>query len=217
MVSSATSPDGTQLELWEHDGSYSIMINRIPLMSTRMHHSEEELARLGCRSLPAKPRILVGGLGMGFTLRAVLDLLPEDGRVDQVELVPEVVEWNRGPLADFAGSPLEDPRVRLVMKDVRKVIAKARGQYAAILLDVDNGPSVQQREKNSGLYSSNGIKQAHRALIPGGFLAIWAAGHDDRSFPEHMARQGFEASLHKVYARPNRKGGRHAIYLGQAV
>ena len=213
-VATATSPDGTVLDLVEHDGDYLILANRVPLMSTRLHESEEELSRVGCPSLPPGARVLVGGLGMGYTLRAALDLLPEDGRVDQVELSSAVVEWNRGPLAPFAGHPLDDPRVELVQADVRKVVRDCGPIYDAILLDVDNGPSVAQREQNSSLYRPKGLRMLRAALRRGGRLAIWGARDEDPGFPERMGSVGFESCKYRVSARPGRKGGFHVIYLG---
>ena len=131
-IGRATSPDGTVLELIEHDGDHEIIADGLGLMSTRMHHSEEELARLACSDLPEKPVALIGGLGLGYTLRATLDLLPADGKAIQVELVPEVVEWNRGPLGPHAGHPLDDPRTELVVDDVCRVVKQHQNSLDAI-------------------------------------------------------------------------------------
>lgn len=213
-LGSATSPDGTLIELIEHDGNHEILAGGRELMATRMHHSEEELARLACVDLPERPVVLIGGLGMGYTLRTTLDLLPEDGRVLQVEMVPEVVEWNRGPLAHHAGHPLEDPRVELVMSDVVPAIKTHREDLAAIMLDVDNGPTPLVDGSNLSLYSNAGLKALRNALIPGGHLAIWSAGEESH-FPSRLEHFGFEAQEHVTHARPKRKGPRHFVYVGR--
>ena len=210
----ATAPDGTQLELIEHDGDFLISIDHVPLMSSRMHHSEEELAQLACKQLGAQPRVLVGGLGFGYTLRAVLDLLPEDGRVLQVELVPEVVSWSRGPLASLAADPLSDPRVELITGDVADVIRRDPGGLAAMVLDVDNGPSPLVTGNNAWLYSNAGLQTMWRALQPGASLAVWSRD-EDRGFLQRLQASGFEASARKVQARKGRRGGRHVIFLGR--
>ena len=213
-IGRAQSPDGTALELIEHDGAYVIFADGLVLMSTRMVHSEEDLARLACEDLPAKPRVLIGGLGCGYTLRKTLDMLPEDGRAVQAELVPEVVEWNRGPLAPFADHPLDDPRTELVVDDVSSVIRRADASYAAIMLDVDNGPSALVSKTNSRLYTNGGLKAIHRALIPGGQVAFWSSD-DARVFPDRLRGHGFEATRHRVRSRDARKGTNHYIYVGK--
>lgn len=213
VIATATSRDGTRLTLIEHDGDYLIDADGIPLMSTRLHHSEEILATLACEDLPPKCQVLIGGLGMGFTLRAALDRLPPDGQAIQVELVPEVIEWNRGPLGPFAGQPLLDPRTRLVNDDVAAVIQRHHGDLDAILLDVDNGPSSVVSERNHWLYTKAGLAAHARALKPKGRLAIWAVTLEE-SFPRFLNAHGFDASCHRVHARPGKRG-HHVIYLGQ--
>ena len=140
-IDTALSPDGTLLELIEHDGEFVINADKLPLMTTRMHFSEVKLARLVCEKLKPGAKVMIGGLGMGYTLRAALDLLPKDGTAIQVELVPAVVRWNRGPLAGFADHPLDDPRTQIVQDDVVSVIREAQHEFDAIMLDVDNGPA----------------------------------------------------------------------------
>ncbi|MCP3919907.1 MAG: hypothetical protein GY711_30625 [bacterium] len=182
-------------------------------MASRAHHSEQELARLACVDLPRGAQVLIGGLGIGYTLRTALDLLPEDGRAVQVELVPEVVEWNRGPIGHHAGHPLDDPRTELLMSDINDAIRSYRGKLAAIMLDCDNGPSPIVSVRNAWLYTHAGLKALNRALVPGGRLAIWSA-EDSPPFPARMRSNGFDAKRVKVHARPGRKGTRHSVFVG---
>lgn len=213
-VGEAVSPDGTRLELVEHDGEYVIKADDLPLMSTRMHYSEVELARLVCEKLKPNAKVMIGGLGLGYTLRSALDLLPEGGTAVQVELVPEVVEWNRGPLAPFANNPLADTRTELVQKDVSQVIREARNEFDSIMLDVDNGPSPLVDERNSWLYSDAGLQAIRRALKNGGRIAIWSAD-DEPKFPARMRRNGFKAERHRIQAHKGKGGIRHIIFTGQ--
>lgn len=212
-IARARSPDGTQLELIEHAGAYVINADGLLLMSTKMSFSEEELARLGCERLRKGGRALIGGLGCGYTLRATLDRLPEEARAVQAELVPEVVEWNRGPLGPFADHPLDDPRTDLVVDDVSAVIKRERAAFDSIMLDVDNGPSAVVTNTNSWLYSNDGLQSIRRALREGGRVAIWSA-EDDRGFPRKLAANGFVPSQHKVRSRPGKKGPTYVIYVG---
>ena len=164
------TPDGTELTLTQHTSEYAILANGQSLMSSRMHASEEALALLGCRrarTLP-RPRILVGGLGMGFTLRQALDCLPPAARVVVAELVPDVVAWNRGPLGALASHPLDDPRVRVEVGDVAATMRSSPGRFDAILLDVDNGPVALTASSNAALYNRHGVAAARAALTPGG-------------------------------------------------
>jgi spermidine synthase len=213
-VGEAVSPDGTRLELVEHDGEYVIRADDLPLMSTRMHFSEVELARIACKKLKPGAKVMIGGLGLGYTLRSALDLIPEDGKAVQVELVPEVVEWNRGPLADFAGRPLEDSRTELVKGDVAEVIRNAQNEYDAIMLDVDNGPSPLVDEQNSWLYTDPGLQAIRRALKNGGSVAIWSAD-DEPKFPARMRRNGFRADRHRVRTHKGKGGIRYVIFTGR--
>lgn len=210
----ATTPDGTQLELIEHDGDFVLNAGGLALMSTRLHHSEEELARLACVGLPDGAEVLVGGLGMGYTLRAALDLVPKDARVIQSELMPEIVEWNRTHLGKFAGHPLDDPRVELSLGDVADDIRAARGRFAAILLDVDNGPSTIVEEKNAWLYTRPGLRALRTALAPGGRLAFWFVDDDPR-FLKKLEANGFTAARHRVRARKGAGGAPHVIFVGR--
>ncbi|MDP6666814.1 MAG: hypothetical protein QF357_05380 [Dehalococcoidia bacterium] len=212
-VGEAVSPDGTRLELVEHDGEYIIRADDLPLMSTRMHFSEVELARVVCKKLKPGARVMIGGLGLGYTLRSTLDLLPEDGKAVQVELVPEVVEWNRGPLAKFADHPLDDGRTELVQDDVVSVIRNARNEFDAIMLDVDNGPSPLVDESNGWLYTDAGLQATRRALKNGGRVAIWSAD-DEPKFPSRMRRNGFRTDRLRIQPHKGKGGIRHVIFTG---
>jgi spermidine synthase len=183
-------------------------------MSSRVHGSEEALAKIALARVPRPRAILVGGLGLGFTLRAALDQLPGDARAVVVELVPALVQWNRGPLAALAGAPLEDPRVRLQQGDVAGRIAEARGAYDAILLDVDNGPSALAHRANDGLYGDRGVAACAGALRQGGVLAVWSAGPDER-YRARLERVGLVAEEVPVPARSGvARGVRHVVILG---
>lgn len=208
------SPDGTRLELVEHDGEYIIKADDLPLMSTRMHYSEVELARLVCNKLKSGAKVMIGGLGLGYTLRSTLDLIPKDATAVQVELVPEVIEWNRGPLAPFADHPLDDKRTELVQDDVSKVIKKARNEYDSIMLDVDNGPTPLVQERNSWLYTDSGLQAIRKALKNGGRVAIWSADDEPR-FVSRMKRNGFRAEKHQIATHKGKGGIRHVIFTGR--
>ena len=213
FLDSARTPDGGTLELRRHDGEYVIRAEGYDLMTSRMHGSEDAMMSLACPHPRGGASVLIGGLGMGYTLRAALDLLPEDGHAIVGELIPEVVEWNRGPLGPLAGNPLDDPRVQVVMGDVGKTIRQSEAQrFDAILLDVDNGPSAPTQKGNSWLYTQGGLAASHRALRPGGGLAIWAID-DERGFERKLKSAGFLPSTHLVTAHGT-KGKRHTVFLG---
>ena len=183
------------------------------LMNSRMHASEDALADLGCAAVAkrAAPRVLVGGLGMGFTLAAALKALGPDGVVTVAELVPAVVEWNRGPLGECAGYPLRDPRARVHVGDVADRLRRGNGTFDAVLLDVDNGPEGMTHHGNNWLYSPAGLAAAQRTLRPGGVLAVWSATPDTR-FTRRLRDAGFRVDVHTVRARPG-KGAHHTIWL----
>jgi spermidine synthase len=216
LLDSARVPGGgPELRLYQRGEELSIrIVGRGELMNSRVHGSEDALAELTCARLAgrAHSRVLIGGLGMGFTLAAALRQLGPDAEVVVAELVPAVVEWNRGPLAGAAGHPLEDRRVTVRVADVAQILSKEAQAYDAILLDVDNGPEGLTRRDNDWLYSLNGLGAAFAALRPGGVLAVWSAG-PDRDFSERLRRIGFEAEEVRVRARANRKGARHIIWL----
>ena len=185
-------------------------------MSSRMHGSEEALATLTCRDVRTldQPSVLVGGLGMGFTLRATLDLLPPHASVVVAELVPAVVEWNRGPLGPLAGHPLKDPRVAIEIGDVAVTLRSSPGRFDAVLLDVDNGPAAFTAEQNRGLYDDRGLAAARAALKAGGVLAVWSAW-EDRKFEQRLRYAGFTVEVQRVRGRLRKGGPRHTIFLGR--
>jgi len=215
-IATAQVPGGQELTLYRRGGDYMIVLDRNELMSSRMSGSEEALAvmtadRLGER---AGLHMLIGGYGMGFTLRAALAKLARDARITVVELVPEIIEWARGPMAQLAAGCLDEPRVNLVLDDVAAVIGSARESYDAILLDVDNGPDGLTRDDNDRLYSSAGLAALRRALRPGGIAAIWSAGSDD-AFTRRLRSAGFTVDEVAVRARSNGKGPRHVIWFAR--
>ena len=215
LLGTAQVPGGAELRLYSHGRDFIIALDRNELMSTRMRHSEEMLATMTLDRLEqADPHLLMGGYGMGFTLRAALALLGPKGRATVAELVPEIVEWARGPMADLAVGCLDDPRVALVMGDVGHTIEAATGLYDAILLDVDNGPDGLVREANDWLYSVKGLKAARRALRPQGVLAVWSGG-PDKAFTRRLKEARFDVEEVEVRARPNGKGPRHTIWFGR--
>jgi spermidine synthase len=220
-LATARAPGGGVMTLVRRGDTFVIRIDGQELMSNRMTHSEEMLATLAFEPLERdgmrnKPRFLIGGLGLGYTLRATLDRMPPGGRVDVAELMPEVVEWNRGVLAPLAKRPLDDPRVTVLQGDVGHVIADARQNYDAIMLDVDNGPSTLSAPSNATLYGTDALLRSKRALIPGGMLVIWSAG-DERGFETRLARAGFAARTVHVRARQGRGGLRFVIFVGQST
>ena len=214
-IAQAETPSGDDIRLTEHDGEYVIHVNGKTLMSSRAHGSEEALATLACRHVGKveRPRVLVGGLGMGFTLRAALDVLPANAFVTVAELVGAVVHWNRGPLASLAGHPLSDPRVRTEVTDVGFTLRANIGRFDAILLDVDNGPTAFTSVNNCGLYDNDGVAAAHAALKPGGALAVWSAW-DDSKFEQRLRYHGFDTQVDRVRARLKKGGSKHTIFLG---
>jgi spermidine synthase len=214
IVDRTAAPDGEELVLARRDDEWVVRVAGRTLMSSRVHGSEEALATIALRGLEQRRAILLGGLGMGFTLRAALDRLPTDARVIVVELVPGLVAWNRGPLSKLAGRPLDDPRVRLQQGDVGGRIAEATGAYDAILLDVDNGPSALAHAGNKRLYGEKGVRACAGALRAGGVLAVWSASPDER-YRERLERAGLEASEEIVPARAGAGGVRHVVVVGR--
>jgi spermidine synthase len=216
LLATAQVPGGEELRLFRRDRDFMIVLDRNELMNSRMSGSEEALATLACARLEnrSSPRLLIGGYGMGFTLRAALKVLPAQASVDVAELVPEIIAWARGPMADLTAGCLDDPRVSVMEGDVAAVIASARGAYDAILLDVDNGPDGLTRAENDGLYSAAGLAAAHSALTRDGILAVWSAG-DDPAFTRRLNANGFSADPVRIRARSNGKGAQHTIWLAR--
>ena len=217
LLATAKVPGGDELRLFRRDRDYMIVLDRNELMNSRMSGSEEQLATLTCERLKSgrtPPRLLIGGYGMGFTLRAALAVLPATASVVVAELVPDIIAWARGPMAVLTAGCLDDPRVKVVEDDVAAVIAAARGTYDAILLDVDNGPDGLTRAANDGLYSPLGLEAAKAALVRGGILAIWSAASDP-AFTRRLGAAGFAVDTMQVRARSNGKGAQHVIWLAE--
>ena len=212
LIATAPVPGGAPLRLVQRGADFMILLERNELMSTRMSGSEEALGTLACARLAgrAAPAVLIGGYGMGFTLRAVLKSVPVAARVTVAELVPEIVDWARGPMASLTAGCLDDPRVLVRIEDVAASIAA--GGWDAILLDVDNGPDGLTREGNDGLYTAAGLARARAALTPGGVLAVWSAAADP-AFTRRLGQAGFAVEEISVRARQNGKGPQHVIWL----
>lgn len=218
LIGTAQIPGGKELRLFRRGDDFMIVLDRNELMNSRMSGSEEALAVMTCARLGAgiAPHLLVGGYGMGFTLRAALAILTPGARVTVAELVPEIFEWARGPMAALAAGCLDDPRVELVERDVAAVISADPGRYDAILLDVDNGPDGLSRAANDRLYSMAGLALAKAALRPGGILAVWSAG-PDAAFSRRLKDSGFVVEEVAVRARSNGKGPRHVIWFAKSI
>lgn len=219
VIGTADIPgQGKSLTLMQRNDEFSIKIAGIggELMNSRLHGSEDALATLPCELLSecTSPRVLVGGLGMGFTLAAALAALGPDAEVTVAELIPEVVDWNRGPLGAAAGYPLNDPRTRVHVGDVVALIQQSPGAFDAILLDVDNGPEGLTRKENNALYNNTGLLAAQAALKPDGVLAFWSAGQD-HAFTERLRRIGFTVEAITVRAIRPGKGARHVIWIAR--
>ncbi|SRR5690554_2510508 len=218
LLGTARVPGGEELRLFSHGRDFMIVLGHNELMSTRMRHSEEQLAELTLGRLDrADPRLLIGGYGMGFTLRAALAVRPQ-AAIEVAELVPEIIEWARGPMRELTAGCLEDPRVWLRMGDVSAFIDDAADgttePYDAILLDVDNGPDGLVRAENGRIYSFAGLRAAKAALAPGGVLAVWSAGRD-AAFTRRIEKAGFVVEEVEIRARPNGKGPRHTIWFAR--
>ena len=215
LLGTAEVPGGEPLRLFRRGEDFMIVLDRNELMNSRMSGSEEALATLALERLRAPaPRLLIGGLGMGFTLRAALAALGRDARVVVAELVPGIIDWARGPMAALTAGCLDDPRVTLTLRDVAKVIATAPGKYDAILLDVDNGPDGLTRDSNEGLYAASGLAAAKAALRRGGVLAVWSAAPDP-AFARRLKSAGFAVEEIVLRARANGKGPRHVIWFAR--
>ena len=214
QLDTAEIPAGGQLKLMRRGAEFSIMSGANELMNSRLSGSEEALATLACRRIEAvrRPHLLIGGLGMGFTLRAALAVLGSEARITVAELVPAVIGWARGPMADIFGDSLTDPRARILGADVMEVIQSHPAAFDAILLDVDNGPEGLIRKANDALYDLKGLKAIRRALRPNGVLAVWSSG-PNAAFSKRLRDAGFDVNEVAVRATTKRSGARHVIWF----
>ena len=214
LLDRATTPDGIPITLHEHDGTLSIRVGGTELMSARQHHSEERLAELACAGLRDRGRaaVLIGGLGLGFTLRETLRHVGPDATVVVAELVPAVIDWNRNPAYRLAADVIDDPRVEIVEGDVADLLAESRGRFDSIMLDVDNGASGLTAAANDALYVATGLGAARAALKPRGRLAVWSAG-DDRRFVARMEEAGFDVEVVKARTHPT-GGSWNSLFIG---
>ena len=208
--------DGVDLRLMRRGSEYSIMAGPIELMNSRLSGSEEAMATLAFARIGQRPgaRILIGGLGMGFTLRAALAAFGQDAQIVVAELVPAVIAWARGPLGSLHGDSLDDPRVQIHQGDVGELIRAGQATYDAILLDVDNGPGGLSRKGNDSLYDHGGLAAARRALRPGGVLEVWSSTRDE-AFTRRLGKSGYAVEEVGVRAHKGR-GARHVIWVATA-
>jgi len=220
ILDCVVTPQGRELVLYQRGDTFTIQIDNHDLMLSRTHGSEEDLARLALLALDNRPapRVLVGGLGMGFTLRAALDGVADRpaAQVVVAEVFPAVVKWNRGVLGPLAGRPLDDPKAQVQEGDVDRLLGTRGKPFDVILLDVDNGPSALTLKSNRRLYTDAGLARLHRALTPGGVLAVWSASDDPR-FLGQLGGVGFKAESHRVRARASGKGGRHVVFVARRL
>ena len=215
LLDAATVPGGGAIRLMRRGPEFAIWLDGNQLMSSRQSGSEQALAALTCDRLSddERPRLLIGGLGMGFTLRAALAALGPHAQITVAELVPSVVAWARGPMAEILDGSLDDPRVEVVVGDVAALLRARVAAYDAILLDVDNGPEALTLASNDGLYGARGLRAAHAALRPGGILSVWSVAPDD-AFAERMRKAAFSVEEIRVHAH-GRRGTRHVIWIGR--
>lgn len=217
ILARSQTPDGLELTLQEHDGQFYLKLNGRQLMSTIATFSEEQMASLACEPIPRheNPRILIGGLGFGFTLRKALELLNANAKIEVAELFPEVIHWNRTYLKEINGVALADPRVQVRQSDVFGVLKNAaKACYDAILLDVDNGPIAFAQNSNARIYSGRGLQIITRALKPNGRALFWSAS-EDRPFQYRLQSAGFSVKVHEAKSYPNAKRAAHRIYVAQ--
>lgn len=214
LLDKAEVPGGGELRLMRRGAEFSIMLGQNELMNSRLGGSEAALATIACERMRAcrGPQILIGGLGMGFTLRAALAAVATEVRIIVAELVPAVVAWARGPMADVFGDSLIDPRVSIREADVGQLIRSGPSAYDAILLDVDNGPEGLSRTANDALYDAAGLRAAYNALHPGGVFAVWSSGPDAK-FSRRLRKAGFAVDEVRARAGGSRGGARHIIWI----
>jgi spermidine synthase len=215
LLEEIVTPDGSTLSLAVHDATFVLRVNGRELMSTRHSFSEEQLGMVACQALAARTGayVLIGGLGLGITLRAALANLANDARVVVAELLPEVVAWNRNLAYPLASAELADPRTQIVIGDVARVIEQSEARFDAILLDADNETTVMNTAGNSRLYQAAGLATVRRALKPAGTAVYWSAG-DDPSFVKRFASSGFDVTTQKVRRHPSSKSS-HFLFVGQ--
>jgi spermidine synthase len=216
LLDKAQVPGGGELRLLRRGAEFSIKLDKNELMNSRLSATEQALATIGCATIKTRPRphVLIGGLGMGFTLRAALAVLGPKARVTVAELVPAVIAWARGPMAKLSGDSLTDPRVQIQVTDVGDLIragSGAQGAYDAILLDVDNGPAGMTRKANDRLYDPQGLRAAFAALRPGGVLAVWSS-KPDAKFTARLRKTGFDVVENPVRAKGPQGGAQHFIW-----
>jgi spermidine synthase len=213
LLDTAQVPGGGKLHLWRRGAEFSIRLEKNELMNSRLSATEQALATIACAKIQARtrPRILIGGLGMGFTLRAALIVLGPKAQITVAELVPTVVTWARGPLAKLSGDSMTDPRVRIYQGDVADLIKSGRAAYDAILLDTDNGPEAMTRKANDRLYDLKGLRAAQASLRPGGVLAVWSSTPNE-NFTARLRKTGFDVTEHPVRAKGPQGGAQHFIW-----
>jgi spermidine synthase len=214
-VDKTLTADGKTISLHEHDGSYTIRVDSAELMSTRQHTSEERIAELACAKLRGtrRARVLIGGLGFGFTLKAALSAVASDATVVIAEILGAVIAWNRDPSYNLAAEAMADSRVIVLQQDVAEVIRDARGSFDSIILDVDNGPAALSTGGNRRLYDYEGLRRARAALRHAGCVAFWSAAPDP-AFERLMTRAGFAVEVESCRSHGN-SGGRHTLFLGR--
>ena len=216
-IDSAQLPDsGGEISLHRRGDEFLIRVNGVDLMNSLAHESEDTLARLACKRIADRPKpcVLIGGLGMGFTLASALCQLSSKARVVVAELVPAVVAWNREHLADLSGRPIQDDRVTVYEVDVAQILKKEHGAYDAILLDVDNGPEGLTQKGNDWLYSRNGLDASLAALRPAGVLAVWSVTPDE-AFTARLRQSGFKVDDIRVRSKGRHGGARHTIWIAE--
>jgi len=215
LIDEAQTPGGETMTLTSRSGYFLVSVEGYKLMSSSEHHSEEHMAAVACPGLATHSgaRLAIGGLGMGFTLRATLDQMPPDGEIVVVEVMQAVVKWNRGPLAHLSENALDDPRVEVVLDDAVRYFSSRPEPFDGILLDVDNGPEAFTLKANDRLYSLRGLRRLRDCLRPGGALVIWSA-FDSPEFVQALRKAGFDAESVQVRSR-GKKGRRHTLFVGR--